>query len=124
MRSGVAMAAQAKRSNIREIALTSAFNNRNNVIRIPEALARTATQSPTRQERRTICAARIAEPACFCDGVHSTAGANAAIAMKHLFAKICRLGAKLPLVHAKLRAEGVASAWDFKRTPSTNARGH
>jgi hypothetical protein len=35
MRSGLPMAAQAKRPDIREIALASAFDNRNNVIRIP-----------------------------------------------------------------------------------------
>ncbi len=69
MRSRIAMAAQAKGANILEIALASAFDDGNNVIRIPEALARPATQAPVRKQRRAICAARIAESACFGDRV-------------------------------------------------------
>lgn len=121
MRSRIAMAAQAERANILEIALASAFNDRNDVIGIPEALARPATQAPVRKQRRAICAARIAESACFGNRVYCAGGTNTAIAMKHLLSKICGLSAQFPLVHTELRAEGVPSARNLKRAPATQA---
>ena len=119
MRSCIAMAAQAKGADIFEIALASAFDYGNNVIRIPKALARPATQAPVRKERGAICAARIAEPACFGDSVDITAGAYTAIAMEHLLSKISRLRAQLPLMHTEIRTKGVTSARNLKRAPAT-----
>ena len=118
MRSCFSMTEQAEGADILEIALASSFDDGNNVIRIPEALARPATQAPVSKKRSAICAARVAEPAHFGKGIDVAAGADTAIAMEHLLAKIGRLGAQLPLVHTELRTEGVASARNLKRAPA------
>jgi hypothetical protein len=117
----LAMAAQAEGTDILEIALASAFDDGNNMIRIPETFARPATQAPMLEKRGTICAARVAEFASRRNRIDSAGGADAAIAFENLFTEICRLRAQFPLVHAELGAEGVAATRHLKRTPATQA---
>jgi hypothetical protein len=114
------MATQAKGANIFQIAFPSAFHDGNNVIGIPEALARFATQAPVCKKRIAICAARVTKPACLGNGVDSARGADTAITMEDLFPEICGLRPQLPLVHTELGTEGVASTRDLKRAPAAH----
>ena len=117
----LAMATQAHRTNILEIELPSAFDDGNNMIRIPQAFAYLATKSPMLKKRNTICAACATQFANCGNRVDPAAGADATIAFENLFPQICRLRAHLPLVYAELRAEGVAAARHLKRTPATES---
>lgn len=115
------MATQAHGANIFQIALASAFDDGNYVIRIPQTFARPATQAPMLEKRDTICAACVAQLAGCCNRIDSAGGANAAIALENLFTEIPRLGAQFPLVHAERRAEGVATTRHLKRAPAAQS---
>jgi hypothetical protein len=115
------MASQTKRTDIVEVAFASALDDGDDVIRIPETLAQLEMQTPVHEEQCPICAARAADPAGLGERIDFAGCADATIALEHLLAKICGLGAQFPLVHAELGAEGVASARDLKRTPAAEA---
>lgn len=68
----LAMAQQTKRANILEVAFASTFSNGQNVVGIPQALARAAAKSPVLQQQlpsRTAGAPKFSRRS---DGVHST----------------------------------------------------
>lgn len=115
------MTPQAKRADVLEVALTSAFDHRNDVIGIPQGFARAGAQTPVHQERCTMWSAGIAKLSSRDDGIGSTYSADATIAFKDSFTEISGLGAQFPLMHAELGTERVAAAWDFEGAPAAEA---
>jgi len=59
------MTAKAHRAYIFEVTFSAAFNDRDDVIRIPQTFARWAAQSPMSQQRDAIRSACIAQAARF-----------------------------------------------------------
>jgi hypothetical protein len=95
------MTAEAESADVFEIALATAFRNGHNVVGIPEAFARAVLQPPKGEEGLTIDAPGEAKTTLRGDSVCPAQLADAVIPQQNLFAKVRRLGAKLPLMHAK-----------------------
>jgi len=115
------MAKQAEGPDVGEIALAASFNDRHNVVRIPQRFTRARTKSPVRQEQRAAGSAREPEPPRSYDRVNSALGADAAVAVEDLLAKVGWLAAQFPLMHAELRAESETPARNFERAPTAQA---
>jgi hypothetical protein len=94
------MAMQAKRADVVKIALPAALGYRQNVIRVPKALAGPRVKSPMPQQGPPGRAARSLQLALFCDGVNRTVGTHSPIAVQYLLAQVAWLRTQLPLVHA------------------------
>jgi hypothetical protein len=112
---------QAKRADIVDVALSSALGYGENMIRIPEASARASFKAPVPQESLAIYTARVTQFAGRGDCIDAAAGADAPVALKHLFAKVGRLRTQLPLMNTIFRAKCEAAAGNFERTPPTEA---
>ena len=82
------MAAQAKRSNVSKVALSATLGYRLNVIRIPQALAKTPLQPPELKQRMSRTATRALQPLIGRQRINSALGTNASVTQQNLFTKI------------------------------------
>lgn len=112
------MTAKTQGANVRQVALAAAFDDGDDVIGIPEGLARAGPEAPVSEKRGARCSAGEAKLAGGGDGIGTAVGTNTAIAFENSLAEIGGLGAQLPLVNAELGAEGEAAFGDFERAPS------
>ena len=94
------MATQAERADVVQVALPAALRYRQNVIRVPKALAGPGDESPMPHQGHAGSPARSLQLALLRDGVNPTVGAHALVAVQYLLAQVPRLRAQLPLVHA------------------------
>ena len=116
---GFAMAGQAKRADVVEVALSSALGNRQDVVRVPERPPCLNSLEPPQSERLSpgLTAAAL-EGRVRGDGVSTAGRADAAITRKDLIAQISRVRPQPPLMHAVIRAERTAAAReDLHLTP-------
>lgn len=74
-----------------------------------------------RKKRRAIGPTGEAKSPRRGDCVDAAEGTYSPIALEDLFAQVCGLGAKLPLVHAERGAEGIAAAGNFEAAPAAEA---
>src|ERR1700678_2795239 len=116
------MALQAQSANVLEIALASAFHHRNNMIGVPEgfsgASASPGAKSPSQKSFQPRGAAKTFQfPFCM-QAVDSTSGANCAITLENLFAKIARIAPQAPFFHAPIRTEGHAALGNLEVAPA------
>jgi hypothetical protein len=86
-----AMAAQAERPNVIEVAFPSPLHHSLNVVSIPKAFATVPLEPPKFQQRSTSTATRMLHPPIGRERVDATGDANASIAQQYFFAQVCRL---------------------------------
>src|ERR1700680_860627 len=114
---GGAMAPQAQRAHIAEIALAAALGYGHHVVGVPEmtAAAPVLLELPARGviELAFVFAQRV--------GIEAALRADAAIAREDLVAKISGVGAQPPLAHAGVAAKGEAAARNFGPAPPAGA---
>jgi len=94
------MASQAERADVIQVALPATLRYRQNVIRVPKALAGPRDESPMPHQGNACRPAGSLQLALLCDGVNPTVGAHALVAVQYLLAQVPWLRAQLPLVHA------------------------
>ena len=97
-----AMAVQAERAQVGEVALSASLCNWQDVVRVPQAFASQAPQAPDTQQLLKSRGSGAAKQAVRRKRVYRAAGADATVALQYGSAKIGRAGAQPPLVHAIL----------------------
>ncbi len=113
------MANETQRSQIVEIALAAAFDDRQNVVGIPQRAPGKTLKSPSFEQLKAMHAAGSLQFGKGGFGVQAAGFADTAIAGENLIAKIAWIGAKFPLVDAEVGAESEASrGWDFEVAPA------
>jgi hypothetical protein len=122
--SGFAMAEEAEGSEVIEIALTSPFSYRADVVGVPEAAASgDGLHAVEMQACRSCSAAGSLEGVVGGEGVNVADGADAAVAGKDLVAEVAGVGAETPLVDAIVAAEGAAAfGEDFEVAPAAEGK--
>lgn len=99
-----AVAPQAERAHVRQVALAATLGDGDDVIGIPEALA--AWRNVALAAHRLLHGpALVADAPHQGDGVEAAEGADTAIAGENLVAQVAGIGAQLPLVDAVIAAE-------------------
>jgi hypothetical protein len=113
LRGGLAVAQKAKCAEIVEVALTTAFGYRPNVVGIPEAAPRGdglhTVQSKTSGAGG---ASGSLESAVSGKGVDRTDGTDAAVTREDPVAEVAGVGAQTPLMNAVVAAKGAAPFGD------------
>ena len=112
------MALQAQGADVLEIAFAAAFHHRNDMVGIPKAFPGAGAESPIEksfQPRRAAQAFQL--PLCM-QAIDAATGADAAIAFQYLFAKIARVGAQAPFLHAPSRTKRHAALGNFQIAPA------
>ena len=123
LRRRFAMAEQAERANVVDVALAASFGNGKDVIGVPQAAA--AGDGLHAVESESGSASRAASsPECgVCgNGVDVTGGAATAVTGEDLVAKIAGVGAQTPLMDAVVAAEGAAAFGDDLKIAPTAER--
>jgi hypothetical protein len=115
------MASQAEGADVLKIAFASSFDDRHDVVRIPQRFARSRAQAPEGEKGCPIGAAGESKITRRCNRIDSADRAYATVTFEYSLAEIGRLRAKLPLVHAERRAKRVSPPRDFKGTPSADS---
>jgi len=118
---GGAVTAETEGADVGEVALAAAFDDREDVVGVPEAFAEFGFEAPVGHELLAAFATGAGEAAAFKEGVDVAEGAAALVAEEDLFAEVAGLGAEAPLVDAVCRAEGEAARRDLKRAPAAEA---
>jgi hypothetical protein len=94
------MATQAERADVIQVALPAPLRYRQNVIRVPKALAGPRVESPMPHQGHASRPARSLQLALLRDGVNPTVGAHALVTVQYLLAQVPRLRSQLPFVYA------------------------
>lgn len=115
------MADQAKRANIRKVALASAFNHRDNVVRIPQRFTVDSRKTPVREQFFPVRASGPFQVKIGRTCVHVAQSADATIAYEHLLAKVAWVCAKPPFVHAPVGAEREPARRHFEIAPTAES---
>ena len=95
-----AVALEAERAHVGEIALAAAFRYRDDVVRVPERFPALFRESPFPEKfspRHVVQAAHFFSKL---SGIDSASGADAGVTLENLFAEITGIGAQLPLMNA------------------------
>jgi hypothetical protein len=110
----------AQRANVFQIAFTAALDDGENMVGVPEAFAeqRSRRQAPMLEDLQPGCASQSFEITPSGQAIHATLGANTTVAFQYFFAKIARVSAQPPLVHAPIRTEGMTALGDLQITPA------
>jgi hypothetical protein len=103
------MAPQAQGSHVGEIAFAATFDDRDDMVSIPEVAAVAPLLFKLAARSEIEFALVFAQTL----GVEATQGADAAVAGEDLFAEISGVGAQLPLVDAGGTAEGEPPARNY-----------
>lgn len=107
---GLAVAGEAKRAEIIQIALASSFGDGADVVGIPEGAAAGDGLHPVEAEASDAgSSSSTFESVVDGDGVGLAGGTDAMVAGEDLIAEVARVGAEPPLVDAVVGAEGAAS---------------
>lgn len=114
-----AVAFQAKRSKVRQIAFAAAFGYGNDMISVPNRLA--ASNLPVFQRAGACRASQLAQAGELGDTVHPTDGTDASVALQDSLTKVARIGAEPPLLHAPLGTKRPASRRNFEVAPAADA---
>jgi len=113
LRRGFAMAEQAERADVIEVALATAFSDGKDVVGIPQAAsAGDGLHAVEAEAGYTSRTAGTFEGGVGGDGVDVAGGASAAVAGEDLIAQIAGVGAQAPLMDTVVAAEGAAAVGD------------
>jgi hypothetical protein len=112
------MALQAEGPHVRQVALTAAFRDRNDVVGVPERFPAAFAQVPGFQKLTASCIVEFSEIPAKGDGVGAALGADSAVSREDLFAEITGIGPQFPFMDAEVRAEGAAAFWHLDATPA------
>src|ERR1022692_4394336 len=112
-RSGYAVAFQAERAHVGEVAFASAFGDRHDVVGVPQVAA-----APVLVELAARGVVELALVLAEGFGVQAALRADAAIAQEDLFARVAGIGSQFPLVDALVGAECEAPFGDFAAAPA------
>ena len=112
------MALQAQRPDICEIAFPAAFHYRNNMVGIPQAFSRTGAHPPIQKSFQPRRAAQPPEMAFGVQAIHAAGRAHSVIPFQYLFAKIARIGAQTPFLHAPDRTKAYSAFGNFQIAPA------
>ncbi len=114
----LSMTDQAEGPKIRKVALSAAFRNRNDVIRIPKAFPVYLLQTPAVQQFLPLPRSRALQLDISRVGVDPANRAHPPVPAKHLFAEIAGIRAEPPLMHTPVGAERESPAGNFQTAPT------
>jgi len=112
-----AVTLQAKSPHVGKVALSPAFRNRYDVVRIPQRFPALFRQPPLSQEfppRREIQPTHVTPQR---NGIHRACRADSGIARQHALAQVAWIGAEFPLVNACVRTKRAAPRRSFGAAP-------
>src|SRR5271170_5068251 len=110
---GRAMALEAQRTDVLEIAFTAAFHYGDNMIGIPKGASVPGAQSPIQSSFQPSRAPKAFQlPFCM-QAIDSATGAHAAVAFQYFFANIPWVATNAPFFHAPRRAKRHAPFGNF-----------
>ena len=109
------MALQAEGAHIRKVALPATFNDRDDMIGIPQAFS--TAQVPLGGSAKASGSTETTNVGVSCDAIDAAKRTNAAIPFEHPFPKVTCICAQLPLVDAPIRTERYAATGNLEMTP-------
>lgn len=112
-----AVAPEAERAHIGEVAFAAAFHDGHDVIGIPEVPA----AAPFFFEPAAGSVVELSFVLAECLSIQAALGANAAVAGEDLFSQVGGIGAQLPRVDAGGAAKCESAAGDFGGAPAARA---
>jgi hypothetical protein len=98
----LAVAEQAQGAEVVQVAFSAAFGYGKNVVGVPERLAGEPFQSPSSQKLFTLGSAGSPKLPIRGASIGPAEGADAAITLKDLFAKVAGVGTEPPFVDAPI----------------------
>ena len=93
------MATKTECTDVVDVTLAPSFDDRKNVVGVPEAPARLDTQTPVLQEFLTAGPAGVTKLAGGSHGIQGAVRTDTLISQEDLLSEIGRLRAQLPLMH-------------------------
>ncbi len=114
----LAVAFQAERPHIGQIALAAAFSHGKDMVGVPQAPAAEAAQTPGIQGGQLPSPAQTPDSPPFRYCIHTARRADAPITLEDSLAQVAGITAQFPFLHAPIRTERAASGWNFERTPA------
>jgi hypothetical protein len=112
------MTQQTESAEISKVAFSPSFHNRQNVIGVPQRLAREPLKPPFGEKPQPVGPARAPQLRVGRTSVDSADCAHSPVPLQNLLAKVARVGAEAPFVNAPLRAERETPRRDFETTPA------
>ena len=112
------MADKTQRAQVLKVALSSTFNHGQDMIRVPQRLAREPLEPPFSEKAQPVGPTRATQLRVGCASVDSADRADAPVPLKNLLAKVARVGAEAPFVDTPIRAECKTPRRDFESTPA------
>jgi hypothetical protein len=112
------MTDQAQRPKIRKVALSAAFRNGDDVVRIPKAFAAHTFQAPACQQPLPLPRSRALQLEISRVSVDPANLAHAPVPAKHLFTEIAGIRAEPPLMHTPIGAKRKSAAGNFQTAPA------
>lgn len=113
-----AMAENAERPEVQQIAFAAALDYRHDVVGVPQRFTIEPLQSPFIEQLQAMRAAGAFQPGEGGAGIHAANRADAAVAGEHPIAKIARIGAELPFIDAPVRAKRESPRRNFEVAPT------
>ncbi len=105
--------------HIRQITFSATFDDRHNMISVPERLTR--ARLPFGTSPYACRPAQLAKMADLGDTIDAAMGTDAAIPLKDALAQMGGITAQTPLFDTPLRAEGKPACRHFEAAPATEA---
>jgi len=87
------MAFQTQRADVRQIAFAAALDDGHDMIRVPECAAGIGLDAPLRPGPSARGAAKLLQVMKSCPAIRAAGGAQAVVALEHLFAKVAGIAA-------------------------------
>src|SRR5579862_9409855 len=112
------MAQKTQSAQILKVALPSALRHGQDMVGVPEGLAREPFESPFREKPEPVCPSRAPQLCISSAGIDTADRANAVVPQQNLLAQITRVGAEAPFVHAPIRTERETPCRDFQGAPA------
>ena len=113
------MALQAESAHVAEVAFAAAFDDRDDVVGIPERFA--AFESPSGDGFLARATTETANVGVLGHAICSAFGADPFIAFEDAVAQMTGITAKTPFFHAEGGAEGLTASGDFELAPTAEA---
>lgn len=113
-----AVAHQAQRSDVLQIAFATALDYRYNMIRVPEGFPAHPFQPPADEQLLPVNSPRSLQIQIRGAAIDPANRADTLVARENLITQISRIRSQTPFVHAPIRAERESPRRDFKITPA------
>lgn len=115
------MALEAQGADIGQIAFPAAFDDRKDVIGIPQASAEAAAEAPVEEGLMTRETTQPHDTPPFSHAVHAADGADAPVAIENLLPEIARIGPEPPFLDTVIGAERAPAFGNLKTAPAAEA---